>query len=80
MFRFNKIMQADRGQFVADPFDIHTQSIVIHIELVIPKKIDQIVPRTDLSGVFIEIVQYFKLVFCKVDLLSMKFERTVLQV
>ena len=63
MFCPDKILKADGGQLFPDARDIDAQGIVVHIELIVPEEIHDIVSRADGSGVSEEIVKNFDLVF-----------------
>lgn len=63
MLRPDKICQADRCQFLTDTGNIYAEGIIIHIKLIIPEKIHNIVPGTDFSGILEKVIKDFQFVF-----------------
>lgn len=59
MLRFNKIFQANTCQLLTNTIDVNAQSIVIHIQLVIPQKLDNITAGTDFTRIFEQVIEYF---------------------
>ncbi len=66
MFGFDKVGQTNTCQFLPNAGNVYTQGIVVHIELIVPQEIDNVIAGTDFSGVSEQIIEYFYFVFGQV--------------
>ena len=72
MFGFDKVGQTNTCQFLLpNAGNVYTQGIVVHIELIVPQEIDNVIAGTDFSGVSEQIIEYFYFVLVKSVLWSL---------
>ena len=76
----DKICQAEAGQLLPDAGDVDAQSIVIHIELVVPEEVYDVAAGANLPGVFEEVVEDLDLVLAQFCRLPAVCDGAVLQV
>ena len=72
MFCFNEVVQTNVIQFIPNASDIDTKGIVINVELIIPKKIYNIISGTNFTGVPKKVVKDFQFVFCQFCFLNVR--------
>ena len=67
----DKIRQTNARQFFPYAVNIDTQSIIIHIQLIVPQILNNISARTDFSSVLEKVIENFQFVLGKLYALSM---------
>ena len=79
MLCFDKIGQPNGRQFFTDTGYIHTQSIIIHIKLIVPEKIHNIAAVAYFPCVLEKIVKNFQFVFRQLCFLAVILDKAALQ-
>ena len=79
MLGFDEVRQPDAGQLFPDAGDVDAQRIVVHIELVVPEEVHDVVAGADLPSVLEKVVKNLGLIFGQFKLLPTLFNGAAFQ-